>query len=216
MVGGCSSRKTLWSKIVKKNCKLTCKCHPNRSDRWSPCEMFCEQGGKSVGPTAAYCWHCGALVVSADDADVVITAATMASSDAPCKTRSPVTSAPSTTSTPYDIPDPHRTFFLCGVYNKIKHRGQTVRVNQDLRPAVPRSSPALKCRYCPRTFDHLQAQGSHKCDCTLKNACSIQLDILSMSGPLLCPAIPEVPISGGSFDSAAVPHLQQSAVAVQH
>ena len=64
----------------------------------SPCEMFCERCGKSVGPTAAYCRHCGAPVVSADDADVVITAATTAPSDAPCETRSPVTSAPSTAS----------------------------------------------------------------------------------------------------------------------
>ena len=43
---------------------------------------------QSVGPTAAYCRHCGAPVVSADDADVVITAATTAPSDAPCETRS--------------------------------------------------------------------------------------------------------------------------------
>ena len=53
---------------------------------------------QSVGPTAAYCRHCGAPVVSADNADVVITAATMVPSDAPCETRLPVTSAPSTAS----------------------------------------------------------------------------------------------------------------------
>ena len=28
------------------------------SDRRSPCDMFCERCGKSVGPTAAYCRHC--------------------------------------------------------------------------------------------------------------------------------------------------------------
>ena len=44
----------------------------------SPCKMFCQRCGKSVGPTAAYSRHCGAPVVSADDADVVITAATTA------------------------------------------------------------------------------------------------------------------------------------------
>ena len=60
--------------------------------------MFCQRCGKSVGPTAAYSRHCCAPVVSADDADVVITAATTAPSDAPCETRSPVTSAPSTAS----------------------------------------------------------------------------------------------------------------------
>ena len=86
----------IWSKIVK--IKQLSATQQERPTDGSPCKMFCQRCGKSVGPTAAYSRHCGAPVVSADDADVVITAATTAPSDVPCETRSPVTSAPSTAS----------------------------------------------------------------------------------------------------------------------
>ena len=177
--------------------------------------MFCERCGKSVAPTAAYCRHCGAPV--ADDADVVITGATTAPSDAPCETGSPVTNASSSAHTPSDTSDPQRTLFSCGVYSEIKHRGQTVRVNQALRPAVPRGSPVLKCRHCSRIFDRHQAKGSHERSCPLKNARSIQLDVSSMSGPSGCqcgaPYDPCCVLRSSKCRSAVAPSVASAFVA---